>query len=219
MAALRFQLRDLREEAKQNLEQQQQQQQQLVSLQQQVQRQQHGQHEFLQQQQQVLTQLTTVTNQISVLFSQAGGAGTPLQLCDRMSNAGEGSLAVPGAAAAAAAAAERETSVQFATRLKALTAEEKIDEAFGLAISADLEKETKGFWVNFICKLVNPDKIFDAEPPLLGQAALLGVGKGNKHPPSAAAALHAVAAAATKSHYTVFIRMRIHTHLQMVSTK
>ncbi|CDI78662.1 hypothetical protein EPH_0030130 [Eimeria praecox] len=184
LADVRFQLRDLREEAKQGLEQQQQQQQQLVSIQQHVEQQQQQQQHFLQQQQQVMEHLATITNQISVFSSQAAATGTPPQPCDRLSPAVGSSLAVSGAAAAVTG--ERETSLQFSDRLKDMVANDKYEEAFGLAISADLEKETKGVWVNFVCKQLNPDKIFDAEPPALGQAALLGIGKGAKHPPAVA---------------------------------
>ncbi|OEH75744.1 hypothetical protein cyc_01280 [Cyclospora cayetanensis] len=75
------------------------------------------------------------------------------------------------------AAEQRRMSAHFTESLKAAVEENKLDEAFGLAISADIRQNTKGFWVTHVCKNLDADAVFDVEPPALSQPVLLGVGK------------------------------------------
>ncbi|KAL8271445.1 hypothetical protein Esti_004646 [Eimeria stiedai] len=156
-------MQEARDEAKQAVAQQQHQQQ--------VQQQQHA--VMLEQ----LTQLSAQVGGLSV-SSRVAGEGALLAL-----SAGE--PAKVGVSSRPKARTdvlfpmenERDFAAHFTRKLNTALEEKRYDDAFGLAVSADLQKGSKGQWLRFLCGSINPTHFFDMDPPPLGQAALLGVVK------------------------------------------
>ncbi|KAL8437381.1 hypothetical protein ACSSS7_000976 [Eimeria intestinalis] len=165
LSKIRVQVQEARDEAKQAVAQQQHQQQ--------VQHQQHA---------VVLDQLTQLSAQVGGLSASSRAAAEvgPLAMTS-------GEAPLPKAALSSRPKArtevvsplenERDYTGQFTRKLNGALEEKRYDDAFGLAVSADLQKGNKGQWLCFLCGNINPTQFFDMDPPPLGQAALLGIVK------------------------------------------
>ena len=166
LSKLRIQVLEAQEEAKQAAAQQQQQQhlhqQQLLLLQ--------------QQQQLLLEQVTEMASQLGEVSAVADSTEGP---SEHSRGSHRQALRSPTRAVEEKpAAAHRETSAQFARRLHTAVDEKRYDDAFGMAVSADIQKYTKGYWVTYLCKTLDAGLLFDMDPPPMGQPALLGIVKG-----------------------------------------
>ncbi|KAL8434042.1 hypothetical protein Efla_001514 [Eimeria flavescens] len=199
LAKIRMQIQEAQEDAKHTAAQQQQQQQhQQQLLQQQQQQQQHMRH---QQHVLVMEQLTRLSSQVDQLltFSMTAGVGaaagvagveaptpalkTPLEAPLGASlGASLGALKRPPVEQRrdASLAQECEQEAQLTRKLNAALDEKRYDDAFGLALSNDILKESKGQWLDLLCSSINPSDFFDMDPPPLGQGALLGIVKGKR---------------------------------------
>lgn len=160
VSRLRAQVTEGQEEAKQAVAQQQQQQQLLE----------HQQLVLLEHMTELSSQLEGLSPASDALEAGRSPGGAREAGGGDDNNSGE---MLPNAEGDASAA-------QFARRIDKAVEEKRYDDAFGMAISADLQKETRGYWVTYLCGTIDPGHLFDIDPPPLGQAALLGVAKGKQ---------------------------------------